>query len=74
MNTPFILRLSIVSKPGPYCQGPRNLSPHSGVSPISSSTQPCAFTVIVDRMFTKPNTSSVLRLTLQLIIVDQESL
>ena len=33
-----------------------------------------SFTVIVDRMFTKLNASSVLRLTLQLIIVDQESL
>ena len=38
-----------------------------------SSTPPCAFTVIVDRMFTKLNASS-LRLTLQLIIVDQEFL
>ena len=34
----------------------------------------CAFTVIVERMFTKPNASSGLRLTLQPIIVDQESL
>jgi len=39
MNAPFILRLSIVSKPGPYCQRPRNLSPHkkqSGAQPTPS--------------------------------------